>query len=74
MSELDPTIAERVKQHPLYIETVGTTRAISVTRIIHTGEPGEGPSKDYEFSAETVEEHIEVGYIAACEALKATGK
>ncbi|MGH8513386.1 MAG: DUF3734 domain-containing protein [Gammaproteobacteria bacterium] len=44
---------------------------MSVTRIVHTGEPGEGPSKDYEFSAETVEEHIEVGYIAACEVLEA---
>jgi len=74
MSELDPTIAEPIKQRPLYIETVGMTGPISVTRIVHTGEPGEGPSKDYEFSAETVEEHIEAGYIAACEALKVTGK
>ncbi|MBA2594609.1 MAG: FAD-dependent oxidoreductase [Gammaproteobacteria bacterium] len=74
MSELDPTIAEPIKQRPLYIETIGTTGPISVTRIVHTGEPGEGPSKDYEFSAETVEEHIEGGYIAACQALKATGK
>lgn len=69
VDQLAPDAATQVKQHPLYIETVGQSGPISITRIIHEGEPGEGPSKDYEFSAETVKEHITTGYKAARKAL-----
>ncbi|MGH8549885.1 MAG: FAD-dependent oxidoreductase [Methylococcales bacterium] len=70
MNELDPTVADRIRQRPLYIDTVGTTGPVSITRIVHDGEPGEGPSKDYEFSTETIAEHISSGYAAACGILK----
>jgi predicted acylesterase/phospholipase RssA len=69
MKELEPTAAERMRQHPLYIDTVGTTGPISIVRIVHEGEPGEGPGKEYEFSAETIEKHINSGYAEACRVL-----
>lgn len=69
MSHLDPAAAEHVRQRPYYIETIGQSGPLSITRIVRTGEAGEGPSKDYEFSAETVEQHIQEGYRAACRAL-----
>ncbi|HTT08175.1 MAG TPA: FAD-dependent oxidoreductase [Gammaproteobacteria bacterium] len=69
IDRLAPDAATQIRQHPLYIETVGQTGPISITRIVHEGEPGEGPSKDYEFSAETIDEHIAAGYAAARKAL-----
>ncbi|MCI0653196.1 MAG: FAD-dependent oxidoreductase [Methylococcaceae bacterium] len=69
MSRLDPAVAEHVKQRPLYIETIGQSGPLSITRIVHDEEKGEGPSKDYEFSTKTVEQHIQGGYKAACRVL-----
>ncbi len=69
VNQLAPEAATQARQHPLYIETVGQSGPISVTRIVHEGEAGEGPSRDYEFSAETIQEHITGGYAAACKAL-----
>lgn len=69
MNELEPAAAERIRQRPLYIDTVGTTGPVSIIRILHQGEPGEGPSKDYEFSAQTIAEHIDSGYATACRIL-----
>lgn len=69
---LDPDAAAQMMQHPLYIETMGQIRPISITRIVHQGEPGEGPSKDYEFSTETVREHIAAGYAVALRTLAKT--
>jgi NADPH-dependent 2,4-dienoyl-CoA reductase/sulfur reductase-like enzyme/predicted acylesterase/phospholipase RssA len=70
MGEVDPNIAEQIRTQPLYLETAGRTGPLSVTRIVHTGEPGEQSSKDFEFSAQTVEQHIVAGYEAARQALK----
>ena len=69
VDRLDPEVATQVRQHPLYIETAGQSGPISMTRIVYEGETGEGPSRDYEFSAQTVKEHIAAGYEAAGKAL-----
>ncbi len=70
MNEVDPAVASRIRQRPLYIDTAGTTGPLSITRIVYDEEPGEGPSKDYEFSSKTIAEHIAVGYKTACEVLE----
>ncbi|MGH8553536.1 MAG: DUF3734 domain-containing protein, partial [Methylococcales bacterium] len=74
MSQLDPAVAEHLKQRPLYIETIGQSGPLSITRIVHEGEKGEGPSKDYEFSTKTVAQHIQEGYKAACRVLDGSAK
>jgi NTE family protein len=65
LSQLDTATAERMMRRPLYLDTIGHTAPIAMTRFVHHGEPGEGSSKDYEFSAETVEHHIALGYKTA---------
>jgi NTE family protein len=62
VSYLDPEAADQVMQRPRYIETMGDTAPLSITRIVHEGEEGEPPSKDYDFSRKSVEEHIQEGY------------
>jgi len=69
VDRLEPDVAAQFMHHPLYIETVGQSGPLSILRIVHKGEPGEGPSKDYEFSAESAEEHIATGYKTARRAL-----
>jgi NTE family protein len=66
----EPTVAEQIKQHPLYIQTMGDTAPISITRIIHEGEEGEPLSKNYEFSRKSIEDHIREGYKIAKKALE----
>jgi NADPH-dependent 2,4-dienoyl-CoA reductase/sulfur reductase-like enzyme/predicted acylesterase/phospholipase RssA len=70
MNELDPAVANRIRQRPLYIDTAGTTGPLSITRIVYDEEPGEGPSKDYEFSSRTIAEHIANGYKTARDVLE----
>jgi NTE family protein len=62
VSYLDPEAADQVMQRPRYIETMGDTAPLSITRIVHEGEEGEPPSKDYDFSRKSIEEHIQEGY------------
>jgi len=70
MTYLEPAEIERITQRPLYIHTMGDSAPISITRIVHEGEEGEPPSKDYDFSRKSIEEHIEHGYRVARRVLK----
>ncbi|HSE83879.1 MAG TPA: FAD-dependent oxidoreductase [Thermodesulfobacteriota bacterium] len=65
MNYLEPETASQIRQRPLYIQTMGDSAPISITRIVHEGEEGEPPSKDYDFSRKTVEGHIMEGYRVA---------
>ena len=62
MSHLEPKIVEQIKQRPRYIQAMGDSCSISITRIVHEGEEGEPASKDYDFSWKSIEEHKEKGY------------
>ncbi len=62
MSYLEPSVVERIKHRPRYIQTIGDYHSISITRILHEGEEGEPPSKDYDFSWKSIEEHKKEGY------------
>jgi len=62
MSYLGPTEVEQMKQRPRYIQAMGDSGSISITRIVHEGEDGEPASKDYDFSRKSIEEHKEEGY------------
>ncbi|MGB7292815.1 MAG: FAD-dependent oxidoreductase [Thermodesulfobacteriota bacterium] len=62
MSHLEPSVAEQIKRRPRYIQTMVNSGPVSITRIIHKGEEHEPPSKDYDFSRQSIEEHIKEGY------------
>lgn len=73
MGYLETEEVEQVMQRPLYIETMGDTAPLSITRIVHEGEEGEPPSKDYDFSRKSIEEHIHEGYRVAKKILEGEG-
>ncbi|MGH7890398.1 MAG: patatin-like phospholipase family protein, partial [Thermodesulfobacteriota bacterium] len=74
VSYLDPEAAEQIMQRPRYIETMGDCAPLSITRIVHEREEGEPPSKDYDFSRKSIEEHIEEGYRIAKKVLDKEAK
>jgi NTE family protein len=74
LSYLDAKAADQIMQRPRYIETMGDSAPLSITRIVHEGEEGEPPSKDYDFSRKSIEEHIEEGYKIGRRALEGERK
>jgi len=73
MASLDPKKAEQIRKRPRYIETVGETCPMSVTRINREPVEGESVSRDYEFSRKSIEQHIADGYTLTAKTLKAAG-
>ncbi|HEX3034383.1 MAG TPA: FAD-dependent oxidoreductase [Thermodesulfobacteriota bacterium] len=69
MGYLDPAAVNQIKQRPRYIQTMGHSSELSIIRMIHEGEEGELPSKDYDFSMKSIEDHIKEGYKVAKEVL-----
>ncbi len=67
---VDPMAAGQIKQRPRYIQLMGDMTPMTITRIIHENENGDLPSKDYDFSKRSIEEHKRAGYRKAREALK----
>jgi Uncharacterized NAD(FAD)-dependent dehydrogenases len=61
MGRLEPRLVDQIKHSPLYIQTMGDAPPLAITRIVHEGE-GEPPSKDYDFSRASIEEHKREGY------------
>ena len=55
MASLVPTKAEQIRKRPRYIETIGETCPMSVTRINLEPVEGESVSRDYEFSRKSIE-------------------
>ena len=70
MGYIEPGVAQQIMQRPLYIRTMGELTPISITRIVHEGEEGEPPSRDYDFSWKTAHQHIEEGYRVAKKVLR----
>jgi Patatin phospholipase len=73
MASLDPTKAEQIRKRPRYIETIGETCPMSVTRINREPVEGESVSRDYESSRKSIEQHIADGYALTAKTLKAAG-
>jgi NTE family protein len=73
MESLDPKKAEQIRKRPRYIETVGETCPMSVTRINREPVEGESVGRDYEFSRKSIEQHIADGYTITAKTLKAAG-
>jgi NTE family protein len=74
MSYLEPTVVEQIKQRPRYIQTIGDSPLIFITRVVHEGEESEPPSRDYDFSWKSIEEHIKEGYRVAKRVLEKEDK
>jgi Patatin phospholipase len=73
MASLEPKTAEQISKRPRYIETVGEARPLSVTRITHEWVKGKSPTRDYEFSRKSIDQHIADGHALTAKTLKAAG-
>jgi hypothetical protein len=73
MASLDPKTAEQISKRPRYIETVGEACPLSVTRITREWVEGEPPTRDYEFSRKSIDQHIADGYAQTMKTLKTAG-
>ncbi|HYY16539.1 MAG TPA: patatin-like phospholipase family protein, partial [Gammaproteobacteria bacterium] len=69
MGRLEPRLIDQIKHNPLYLQTLGDAPPLSITRIVHEGEEGEPPSKDYDFSRASIETHQREGYRIAAQVL-----
>ena len=69
IANLEPKIAEQIKRRPHYIETVGESGPLSITRITREPVEGESISRDYEFSRKTIDEYIAQGYAVTAKTL-----
>jgi NADPH-dependent 2,4-dienoyl-CoA reductase/sulfur reductase-like enzyme/predicted acylesterase/phospholipase RssA len=67
---LEPKLAEQVRRRPRYIETVGEACPLSITRITREAVEGEPVSRDYEFSRQSIDQHIAQGYAIAAKVLQ----
>jgi NADPH-dependent 2,4-dienoyl-CoA reductase/sulfur reductase-like enzyme/predicted acylesterase/phospholipase RssA len=69
MGRLEPRLIDQIKHNPLYLQTLGEAPPLSIKRIVHEGEEGEPPSKDYDFSRASIETHQREGYRIAARKL-----
>ncbi|MBN9225757.1 MULTISPECIES: FAD-dependent oxidoreductase [Legionella] len=66
----EPTVAEEIRQLPVYIQIMGDSAIQSITRIIREVGKNEPYSWDSDFSKETIEQHKKNGYKTANRILK----
>jgi NTE family protein len=69
MASLESKTAEQIKRRPHYIEAVGETCPLSITRITREPVEGESVSRDYEFSRKSIKEYIAQGYLVTAKTL-----
>jgi len=62
LNQVDKEAAEKIKRTDVYKQIVKDSCMIYVTHIAHSCEEFEFHFKDYDFSRETIREHIELGY------------
>jgi NADPH-dependent 2,4-dienoyl-CoA reductase/sulfur reductase-like enzyme/predicted acylesterase/phospholipase RssA len=74
MASVEPEAAAQIRRRPRYIETVGETSPLSVTRINREAVEGESVSRDYEFSRASIDQLIAQGYAIAVKTLKRRAK
>ena len=70
IANLEPTIAEKIKRRPHYIETVGEAGPLSITRITREPVEGESTPQDYEFSRKSIDQYIARGYAVTAKTLE----
>ena len=74
MASVEPKAAEQIRRRPRYIETIGETCPLSITRIIREPVEGESVSRDYEFSRASIDQLIAQGYAIAVKTLERQAK
>jgi len=67
--EVPPERLVQIKQRPRYIQLMGDIAPTSITRVVREMAENEPLSKDYDFSALSIEMHKQSGYSAALKAL-----
>jgi predicted acylesterase/phospholipase RssA len=70
MANVEPKLAEQIRRRPRYIETVGESSPLSITRFTREAVEGEAVSRDYEFSRQSIDQHIAQGYQIAAKILR----
>ena len=68
--DLPPEAVRRLRSNPLYIQLMGEDAPMKITRIVRENSEDESDSRDYDFSARTLEQLVESGYAMAQKALK----
>ena len=74
MASVEPKAAEQIRRRPRYIETIGETCPLSITRINREPVEGESVSRDYEFSRTSIDQLIAQGYAIAVKTLERQAK
>jgi predicted acylesterase/phospholipase RssA len=69
LGEVTPDKLMQIKQRPRYIQLMGDIAPIAITRIVREVVEDEPLSKDYDFSAMSIEQHKRSGYNMAQQAL-----
>lgn len=69
LGEVTPDKLMQIKQRPRYIQLMGDVAPIAITRIVREVVEDEPLSKDYDFSAMSIEQHKRSGYNMAQQAL-----
>ena len=61
--------ARRLRSNPLYIQLMGEDAPMQITRIVRENSDEDGGSRDYDFSASTLQQLVESGYAMARKAI-----
>jgi NTE family protein len=72
--DVPPERLTQIKQRPRYIQLMGDVAPILITRVVRETAEDEPFSKDYDFSALSIEQHKQNGYSAILKALDGTSK
>jgi NTE family protein len=69
---LDPAESAKLKRQPRYIQLMGNGAPTTITRLVRPGKPGERPSRDYDFSSDSISANKSEGYAIAKKAIGTT--
>ena len=70
---VDPAMQAKIRQRPLFLELMGDGAAMSITRFIRAGRPGEPSSRDYDFTEAFVRANQAEGYALVKKTLAEAG-
>lgn len=68
---LDPAESAKLKRQPRYIQLMGNGAPTTITRLVRQGKLGERPSRDYDFSDDSISAKKSEGYAIAKRAIAA---
>jgi NTE family protein len=69
--DISPEKLMQIKQRPRYIQLMGDIAPTIITRVVREMAEDEPLSKDYDFSALSIEQHRQRGYSATLNTLNA---